>query len=296
MLRTLILNIYSQINNFYSGENMKLNFHKSLWEVQCTTEEELSHHLAVIQKEGYCGTELFLPFYEIDVDATLQAHSQCGLGIITGIATDGANVEEHLVSLHEQVARALQFSPKLINCHTGRDIFSLKDNLCLFEAALELEQKHDVKITHETHRFRPTFSTFGTEQIIDELPELKLNLDISHWMVVHESDLSDQQERLNKLFKNVHHIHGRVGYEEGPQVTNPQDERWQEHLINHTKLWQKVVDNAVSREDDILTITPEFGPFPYAHVHPDSNEHLTDIWQANHFMKQYLSQRLVVGS
>ena len=39
----------------------------------------------------------------------------------------------------------------------------------LFEAALKLEQKHGVTITHETHRFRPTFSTFGTEQNINEL-------------------------------------------------------------------------------------------------------------------------------
>ena len=218
---------------------MKLNFHKSLWEVECTNTSELNHHLAVIQHEGYRGTELFLPFYDIDLDVTLEAHALRKLDIITGIATDGKNVQEHLASLIRQVERASLFSPKLINCHTGRDIFSLEDNLILFKTALELEQKHGITITHETHRFRPTFSTFGTEQIIDALPELKLNLDISHWMVVHESNLTDQQERLNKLFKSVHHIHGRVSFEEGPQVTNPQDERWQEHLINHTQCWQK---------------------------------------------------------
>jgi sugar phosphate isomerase/epimerase len=275
---------------------MKLNFHKSLWEVQCTNQGELRHYLDLVKNEGYQGTELFLPFHSIDVDTTLSAHSRCGLDIITGVATDGVNVEEHLASLIKQVERALLFSPTLINCHTGRDIFSLKDNLILFEAALELEQKHDVVITHETHRFRPTFSTLGTEQIIDVLPELKLNLDISHWMVVHESDLSDQLDRLNKLFKNVYHIHARVGFEEGPQVTNPQDKRWQQHLINHTHLWQKVVDNALDRKDACLTNTPEFGPFPYAHVLPTTGDSLTDIWQANRFMKQHLSHQLIVPS
>jgi len=273
---------------------MKLNFHKSLWEVQCTNKVELNYYLNLIQREGYQGSELFLPFYDIDVDETLDAHAQYGLDIIAGIATDGVTAEEHLASLITQVEQALLFFPSLINCHTGRDIFTLKENLMLFEAALELEQKHGVTITHETHRFRPTFSTFGTEQIIDALPELKLNLDISHWMVVHESDLSDQLERLNKLFKHVYHIHGRVGFEEGPQVTNPQDECWQQHLINHTNLWQKVVDNAFDRKDTCLTITPEFGPFPYAHVQPTTGEPLTDIWQANRFMKQHLSQRLIV--
>jgi hypothetical protein len=111
-------------------------------------------------------------------------------------------------------------------------------------------------------------------------------------MVVHESDLSDQAERLKKLFKSVYHIHGRVGFEEGPQVTNPEDERWQPHLINHTQLWQKVVDNAVARQDNNFTITPEFGPFPYAHILPTTGEHLADIWRANRFMKQHLSEQL----
>lgn len=77
----------------------------------------------------------------------------------------------------------MTFEPLLINCHTGRDIFSL-------------------------------------EQILNHLPELKLNLDISHWMVVHESDLSDQRHRVEKLLANVDHIHARVGFEEGPQVTD----------------------------------------------------------------------------
>ncbi|MEL0629968.1 sugar phosphate isomerase/epimerase family protein [Psychromonas aquatilis] len=273
---------------------MKLNFHKSLWEVECANVSDLNHHLAVIQNEGYQGTELFLPFYNIDLDATLEAHASRGLDIITGIATDGKDLQAHVASLVKQVEYASLFSPKLINCHTGRDIFSLEDNLTLFKTALELEQQYGITITHETHRFRPTFSTFGTEQIIDALPELKLNLDISHWMVVHESDLTDQQERLDKLFKSVHHIHGRVGYEEGPQVTDPQQACWQEHLINHTQCWQKVIDNALARKQEAFTITPEFGPFPYAHRDPTTGDNLTNIWKANRFMKQHLSEKLII--
>ncbi len=163
----------------------------------------------------------------------------------------------------------------------------------LFEAALQLEQEYDIKITHETHRTRPTFSTFGTEQIIDELPDLKLNLDISHWMVVHESDLSDQKARLSKLFANVHHMHARVGFEEGPQVTAPQDARWSEQLNNHTQLWQQVLNMALKRQQQQFTITPEFGPFPYAHIDPTTDQPITDIWAANNFIKQHLQQHLI---
>jgi len=55
-------------------------------------------------------------------------------------------------------------------------------------------------------------------------------------MVVHESDLSDQLSRLESVFPHVFHIHGQVGFEEGPQVINPQDKLWAGHLKNHVNL------------------------------------------------------------
>jgi sugar phosphate isomerase/epimerase len=271
---------------------MKLNFHKSFWEAPCNNEQDLNKLLKRTSDDGYQGTELFLPFFELDSDTTLKAHAELGLNIITGIATEGDNVQAHLNSMNTQIERALEFSPVVINSHTGRDIFSLEDNLVLFEHALKLEQKYNVTITHETHRFRPTFSTFDTEKIVKALPELKLNLDISHWMVVHESDLSDQLTRLESIFPQVYHIHARVGFEEGPQVTNPQDKLWGGHLENHVNLWQKVIDLAKTRGQETFTITPEFGPFPYAHVQPNTQQPLTDIWAANNFMQQHLKAKL----
>lgn len=266
---------------------MKINFHKSFWEAQCDTEQELKDLLSKIKAEGYQGSELFLPFYFIDQDITLAAHQALDLSIICSIGTQGDNADDHMASMTSQIEKAIAFNPILINSHTGRDIFSLKDNLKIFEHALFLEQKFGIPITHETHRFRPTFSTLGTEQLIDALPELKLNLDISHWMVVHESDLSDQAERLAKLFKHVHHIHARVGYEEGPQVTDPANEQWSAQLENHIQLWGQVLDQANKRTQEAFTITPEFGPSPYAHT--DLNgQTLANIWQANLFMKTIL--------
>jgi hypothetical protein len=272
---------------------MKLNFHKSLWEASCNNQQDLNKLLKRTDDDGYQGTELFLPFFEFEAKATLKAHAEFNLSIITGIATEGDNVQAHLKSMNAQIERAVEFNPLLINSHTGRDIFSLEDNLRLFENALELEQKHKIIITHETHRFRPTFSTFDTEKIINALPELKLNLDISHWMVVHESDLSDQIARLESIFPQVHHIHARVGFEEGPQINNPQDKIWTGHLANHVNLWQKVINFAKNKNQKSFTITPEFGPFPYAHVKPNTQQPLTDIWAANNFMQQHLKKNLV---
>lgn len=284
---------HSKAVHFTSTFIMKLNFHKSFWEVPCNNLQDLHTLLQRSSDDGYQGTELFLPFFDIDINTTVKAHAELGLDIITGIATQGDNVQAHLKSMNAQIERALEFSPVFINSHTGRDIFSLEENLILFENALALEQKHQVTITHETHRFRPTFSTFDTEKILKALPELKLNLDISHWMVVHESDLSDQVSRLAAIFPQVYHIHGRVGFEEGPQINDPQDKIWAGHLENHVNLWQKVINFAKSRGQKVFTITPEFGPFPYAQVQPDTQQPLTDIWAANNFMQQHLKNNLI---
>ncbi|MFT5164534.1 MAG: sugar phosphate isomerase/epimerase [Alteromonadaceae bacterium] len=273
---------------------MKIHYHKSFWESDCADKQALEGLLAKVAAEGYQGTELFLPFYPISPADTLSSHKEHGLDIITGIATDGTNVNRHLDSLSRQVEQAMAFSPRFINSHTGRDIFTWAENIRLFEHAMALEAQYGISIVHETHRFRPTFSTFGTEQIINALPTLKLNLDISHWMVVHESDLSDQHQRVQSLLNNVHHVHARVGFEEGPQVTDPQHPRWATHLANHTRLWQNVVDVAAQRGQEVLTITPEFGPFPYAHFDPRSDKSLTDIWAANGFIRQHLADSLVL--
>lgn len=271
---------------------MKLACHKSFWEADCIDVTHLVALLDTVQHEGYQGTELYLPFFDLDVDTTIQEHRSRGLNLIAGIATQGLTPKGHIASLEKQVERAMTFEPAFINCHTGRDIFTLEDNLKIFERALTLESQYGVMITHETHRTRPTYSTLMTEQLLAALPALKLNLDISHWMVVHESDLSDQTERVNQLIQNAWHIHARVGYEEGPQVSDPASPVWEAQLENHLSWWQLVVDAARARRQAVLTITPEFGPFPYAQVNPTTGKSLTNIWQANLFMKHTLLEQL----
>ena len=271
---------------------MKLACHKSFWEADCIDVTHLVALLDTVQHEGYQGTELYLPFYDLDADTTIQEHRSRGLNLIAGIATQGLTPNGHIASLERQMERAMTFEPAFINCHTGRDIFTLEDNVKIFERALALESQFGVMITHETHRTRPTYSTLMTEQLLAALPALKLNLDISHWMVVHESDLSDQTERVTQLIQNAWHIHARVGYEEGPQVSDPASPVWEAQLQNHLSWWQQVVDAARARRQAVLTITPEFGPFPYAQVNPTTGKSLTDIWQANLFMKHTLFEKL----
>jgi hypothetical protein len=87
---------------------MKLHFHKSFWEAPCNNEQEFNALLKRTHNDGYNGTELFLPFFEINTDATLRAHAELGLNIITGIATQGDDLHAHLKSMNAQIERAFQ--------------------------------------------------------------------------------------------------------------------------------------------------------------------------------------------
>ena len=271
---------------------MELLFAKSFWEVDPELPYRLKDLLMRVAEAGFDATELFLPFFEGTPKRTVNAHAEFGLGIIGAIATYGDTPAEHLASLDEQVARAVRFEPLLINSHTGRDIFSFDDNLRLFERALVLADKHGLPIAHETHRTRPTYSAIDTLRYLEALPELRLTADVSHWMVVHESDLSDQPEAVAQLIERSDHIHARVGFEEGPQVADPRAPEWREHVEGHVEIWKGIVAAQRARGSERFTVTPEFGPFPYAPTLPFTRQPLVDVWEVNLDMREALQVAL----
>jgi hypothetical protein len=92
--------------------------------------------------------------------------------------------------------------------------------------------------------------------------------------------------------RRTEHIHARVGYPEGPQVPDPRAPEWQEAVAVHVAWWDQVL--ARKKEEDpgaVLTITPEFGPFPYMVHLPYSGKAIADQWAVNAYMKDLLKER-----
>ncbi len=144
----------------------------------------------------------------------------------------------------------------------------------------------------ETHRGRPTFAATETRRYLDALPDLRLTADFSPWMVVHESDLSDQEETLAVAISRTDHIHARVGYEEGPQVPDPRAPEWAGHLDRRLDLWRRIATQRRGDGARSLSVTPEFGPPAYMHTIPFANEPVADPWELNVFMKGLLETQL----
>ena len=177
-----------------------------------------------------------------------------------------------------------------IDSQTGRDFFTFDQNKQLIELAAKHTKDCGVKVCHETHRNKALFAAHISRNFLENIPELEITFDVSHWVNVAESYLEDQPEAIDIAIKKTGHIHARVGYPEGPQVPDPRIPEWQEALAHHLKWWDRIAERFKNKEE-VLTITPEFGPYPYMIHLPGSNAPIADQWEVNKFMKDLLNDR-----
>ena len=164
-----------------------------------------------------------------------------------------------------------------INSQTGKDYFSFEENSVLVKLAGEA-------VLHETHRGKFSYAAHITMQYLEEIKNLRLTLDISHWVNVAESFLEDQEKAVQLAIERTDHLHARVGYTEGPQIPDPRDPQWQFAVDKHIQWWDIIVSQKRNEVNGVLTITPEFGPWPY--LVNDASQ-----WDMNVFMMNLLKKR-----
>jgi sugar phosphate isomerase/epimerase len=268
---------------------MNIIFVKSKWERWA---QPLLPFLEDAANAGFSATEVYIPGMAESPEECGRLHRQAGLALVAQIVTEGPTVSDHMRCFEERFLRALNCGPLLVNSHSGRDIWSVDDNLRIFDKALELEDRHGVPICHETHRSRAMFSAPATKALLAARPELKITADFSHWLCVHESDLSDQKETVELAVSAAWHIHARIGHSQGPEVPDPRVPEWRTWLDLSLCFWRGIADFRRDAGADFLTVTPEFGPPPYMPTHPASGLPLADAWELNCWMADFLRREL----
>jgi hypothetical protein len=93
-------------------------------------------------------------------------------------------------------------------------------------------------------------------------------------------------ETIRAIAPYVYHIHGRVGYDQGPQVPHPAAPEYKEALLSHQECWEIIWDIQYSKDLKVTTMTPEFGPDGYLHTLPFTNAPVADLWEINCWMAQ----------
>lgn len=242
---------------------------------------------------GYDGVEIWWSQDSLVQQEWFNALKQYHLEVGFLCGGHQSTWKEHFNSFSESLKAATHhpnFRPLYINCHSGKDYFSMEDNLKFLELTTQVQQETGIPIYHETHRGRMLFAAHIAKKFIENHPPLQLTLDISHWCNVHESLLQDQQEAVGLALAHTSHIHSRIGHAEGPQVPDPRAPEWDREVQAHFNWWDKVMERK-KKAGGVMTVLTEFGPPNYMWTQPFTKEVLSDQWAINVHMMEVFRKR-----
>lgn len=268
---------------------MKVIFFCPRWGSRDLSWDEFSQR---VKDSGYDGIEASIPEDPREKEMALNALSKYGLELIgQHFETVEQVYEKHTEEYAGRLRSLASAKPLFINSQTGKDYFSFQQNQGLIDIATLIANETGIPIIHETHRGKFSFAAHITQSFLEKIPHLKITLDIAHWCCVAETFLHDQEEAVEMAITRTEHIHSRIGFTEGPQITDPRAPEWAEAIQYHLSCWDKVIALQQSRKRDYFTITSEFGAPPYMPLLPYTRQPLVDQWEVNVYMKDLLKTR-----
>jgi len=266
---------------------MNFTLFKTLWGHEGTAESGAK----LAAEAGFAGLESPVSDIDSEKNALADALKSYELELICEICTTGSYVperqatpEEHLGDLRKKIERALDLKPRFYNVMGGCDAWPVTQQVDFFGQAKAIADEYGVLCSFETHRGRSFFNPWVTREILAELPELSVTCDFSHWVVVCERLMDSEWDTILEVAKQAHHIHGRVGYDQGPQVPHPAAPEYQAALASHERCWEAIWESQQQRGYCSTTMTPEFGPEGYLHCLPFTNAPVADLWEVNRWI------------
>jgi sugar phosphate isomerase/epimerase len=267
--------------------NMQLKTFKTLWGNQLTIDQACKQAIDA----GFSGIEGQAPDNRQQQLGMLSAIQNNGCDYIAEIVTGGDYVpdrswspQQHLDDMKRQLDNSMMLEPLFATSITGCDAWEESQSIDFFSQAIELADNYNITLSFETHRSRSLFTPWATRRIVEILPNMKLTADISHWCVVCERLMDTEMDTIEAIADRVHHIHGRVGYDQGPQVPDPAAPEYYEALLSHQRIWRMFWAKQTQRGYSVSTLTPEFGPDGYCHLQPYTQMPVADIWKINQWM------------
>ena len=184
---------------------------------------------AKVKEAGYDGIDTWLPEDSNERKKFISLLDEYKLKIVSHQhQAKGNNIEEYCKSLEYYLNLSMECNPLLINSHSGRDYFSLDEQLKVIDTVEEFSVKHNIVVAHETHRGRIGYSPYNAMELFKQRPAMKITADFSHWTCVTESWLENSAAIMEEAIKRTRHIHARVGFTQGPQIPDPRHAAWQE--------------------------------------------------------------------
>lgn len=269
--------------------SMELHIFKTLW----GHAGGLDAAIAACKDSELHGIEGQAPGTSAERNEFRNKLAENGLRYVAEIYTAGsyvpkrnASAAEHLESLRLLGGAALECNPLFLTVIAGCDAWSVEQSVDFFGEAMAIAGELGVVASFETHRSRSFFNPWTTRDILRQLPALKLTCDFSHWCVVCERLMDTEPSVIALCAERAHHVHARVGYDQGAQVPHPAAPEYREALEAHERWWAQIWRSQVERGFSASTMTPEFGPDGYLHCLPFTGAPVADLAQINTWMAE----------
>ena len=276
---------------------MEVNYICTFWGCENQSAKEF---LSNVLANGYDGVEINFPddthFIQEFIEELQKIRNTVHPNFVfiaqQVISNKNESVNDYMQRITERLTFLTTLKPDAINSHTGKDFFDFGDNCKIIETTEHIAKNSGIPIWHEIHRGRFSFHLKTLLKYLDVFPNLNLIADFSHFCVVSESNLDDQQDLLKQIYPNIKHIHARIGFEQSPQVNHPFAPEWKDYLEKYVIWWKEIIQIHQKRNYSAIGITPEFGQFPYMPQEPFTKKPLSNQWEINIQMKNHLQQNL----
>ncbi len=187
---------------------------------------------------------------------------------------------------------------RCITLHVGWGVEDDAEIDALLRAILNAAQKHRLPAFIETHRATITQDMWRTVQITKRFPEVRFNIDLSHYYCGQEMVYGDWAQKLaflQPLFDRTGFMHGRIaapGWMQAPiddLASKPTLAHGADYLAHFREMWTRAMQGFLrhAQPDDELIFAPELlradiyyaRKFPAASAHSSAPVEETDRYQ-----------------
>jgi len=271
----------------------RLQLVQNLWGLRAypSTAEEWSEEkkLALIKAAGFDAFDVWVGGASEAELTRWKALSEAH-GLAVGVEFGPARLED----VDAGIAAAKRLGSVYLDAHVASYFTPEAEALELLRGLVERCRRADMPLVIQTHRGRVTQDLVRTVAYAGAIPELRFDLDFSHYLVAgeHTGALPAPAEAaLGVLMERATMLDGRVSNGEQVQVDllNPVH---REHLDRVAALWKRVMVGWLrgARRGDVFPFRVELGPPGYAILGADGRE-ISDRWAQQKAMRD-LAERL----
>ncbi len=201
----------------------------------------------------------------------------------------------NLNEAEDYLSRAQYFGVDYINAQVASSFVTGEQGLSLLAGILDRASCSGIPFFIETHRGRITQDLLRTLEYVQQLPQMQLTIDLSHYVLAGEMyrNVETIDPYFDPLLKRTASIHGRIS--NGQQIQLDMNEAMRHPMLNHfTRWWEQGMRywRESAAPNAFLPFVCEFGPPDYTITRYDNREFVetSDRWQAALQMKRFIEQ------